>query len=209
MGFNEYITTVLSGAGRKLFVETYGCQMNVGDTEVVVRLCSAVDTFIAGGYRPGRCHPDQHLLDPRQRRAAHLGPSGRDETLPPRQTGARRGRHRLHGRTPGREAWSRTPGVDVVVGRTLTATCRAWCARPRRAARVSTCCSPRRRPMPKSPPCGASGPNGVSAPVATAGVRQQLFLPRGPLHPRPRTEPPRCGDHRCRARAVCSKTATA
>ena len=26
----------LTGAGRKLFVETYGCQMKVGDTEIEV-----------------------------------------------------------------------------------------------------------------------------------------------------------------------------
>ena len=28
----------LAGAGRRLYVETYGCQMNVGDSEIVVSI---------------------------------------------------------------------------------------------------------------------------------------------------------------------------
>ena len=45
----------------------------------------------------GGRHPDQYLLDPRQCRAAHLGPSGRAAGAAPPAGGAHR-HHRLHGR---------------------------------------------------------------------------------------------------------------
>ena len=41
MNFEPNKLRPLEGAGRKLFIETYGCQMNVGDSEIVVSLMQA------------------------------------------------------------------------------------------------------------------------------------------------------------------------
>ena len=41
MQLDKHALRPLQGDGRKLFVETYGCQMNVGDTEIVVSVMQA------------------------------------------------------------------------------------------------------------------------------------------------------------------------
>ena len=63
---NEKMNTLrpLQGAGRKLFVETYGCQMNVGDTEIVVAIMQQEAMSIPTRSRSG-CRSDQYLFDPR------------------------------------------------------------------------------------------------------------------------------------------------
>ena len=55
----------LTGSGRKLYIETYGCQMNVGDSEIVVsimqqegfRYTESLDKkFIFKDFKPWREH---------------------------------------------------------------------------------------------------------------------------------------------------------
>ena len=59
-----------------VYVETYGCQMNVSDSELML------GKLAAHGYDAGRSarrrgrHPRQHLRDPRPRRAARDRPAG-------------------------------------------------------------------------------------------------------------------------------------
>ena len=61
---------------KKLFIETYGCQMNVADSEVIASVMQNGGIF--GGRHPGgsRCSVYEHLLHPRQCGAEDSEPSG-------------------------------------------------------------------------------------------------------------------------------------
>ena len=80
---------------KKLFIETYGCQMNVADSEVVASVMKMA------GYRHARCcrrHLYQHLLDSRQRRAKNiLSPQPTQRLAPQSQASPDCGHYRLHG----------------------------------------------------------------------------------------------------------------
>ena len=67
----------LTGDGKKLYIETYGCQMNFGDSEIVTSILQDE----GWRYTEQITEADailQHLLDSRQCRAAHLGSSARN-----------------------------------------------------------------------------------------------------------------------------------
>ena len=185
--------------------------MNVGDTEIVVVAHAArrdtstpSDIGLADVILINTCS----IRDNAEQRI--WGRLAEMQTLPPpAKPGARRGHHRLHGRTPQGEIGRgplrrRRRGRD----RTPTATCRAWCARPRRAARGSTSCSPREETYAEIAPVRLDR-NGVSAYRGHhARMQQLLFLLRGALHPGPRTEP-RSRRRSSRRRARSSGTDTA
>jgi hypothetical protein len=56
------------GDGRKLYIESYGCQMNFADSEIVASILA--DTGFENDWRlsPSRCDFYKHLLYSRKRR---------------------------------------------------------------------------------------------------------------------------------------------
>ena len=127
----------MSSAQKTFYLETFGCQMNVHDSEKVV------GTLISQGYRPGgtrgsrRPDPLQHLLHPRQ---------GRAEGLPPPE----RFQAAAQARASGSACWAAWRSRKArrfssarrmsrwCAGRPPTATCRrCWCRLEAGAERVT------------------------------------------------------------------------
>lgn len=136
-----------------MFIETYGCQMNVSDTETVVAIMQR-EGYV---YTDRIGEADVILINTCSIR------DNAEQRIWGRLAEMKRYRRERPGLVVGiigcmaerlREKLVEGPhGVDVVAGPTPTAICRAWSARPRPAARASTCCSRPRRPMPRSLPC--------------------------------------------------------
>lgn len=146
----------LQGDGRKLFVETYGCQMNVGDTEIVVSVMQA-EGYV---YTDRIDEADIILINTcsirdnaEQRIWGRLAEMKRlRKAKPALLVGvigcmAERLKEKLF---EGLTASISSPAPMP------TATCRVWCAKPKRGTRGSTCFCRPKKPTPKSLPCGST-----------------------------------------------------
>ena len=190
-----------------VYIETYGCQMNVADTELMRGHLARSGYTAASDPGRGRRHPAQHLRHPRARRGAHLRPPRRpgaaQAAQPHLQIGlagcmAQHFRDRLLTRPPrlrrrsrrlpaaARAARAAIPFVDVRLDRDETYADLAPAARRRRArvdhdhARLRQVLHLLHRALrarPRAQPAGGGG--------ARPGARRGgAGLPRGRL-PRP------------------------
>ena len=180
-------------APKKLFVKTYGCQMNVYDSERMTAALAAEGYAATGDGRGRRPDPAQHLPHPREgggeglfRARAAAAAEGAQPGAADRGGGVRRagrgGGDR--GAGAGRRPRGRAAGLPP-------AAAAAGAARGGRAAgrdRVSR--AEDKFDHLAAGPAGAAGAGGV--PDRAGGLRQVLRLLRGALHPRRRGVAPGC-----------------
>jgi tRNA-2-methylthio-N6-dimethylallyladenosine synthase len=177
-------------APRKLFIKTYGCQMNVYDSE---RMAEALG---ASGYvtteRPEEA--DMILLNTchiREKASEKVfSELGRLKPLKAANPDLKIGVAGCVAQAEGEEILRRAPLVDLVVGPQTYHRLPAMEAEIRKGNRALGHRLPPRGQVRQPPEnTGKKGPHGV--PDRAGGLRQVLRLLRRPLHPRRRGQPPR------------------
>ena len=68
--------TEMKDDNKKLFIETYGCQMNVADSEVIASVMQMAGYSVAETLEEAGCRVYEYLFHPRQCGAEDSEPSG-------------------------------------------------------------------------------------------------------------------------------------
>ena len=68
--------TAMTDDNKKLFIETYGCQMNVADSEVIASVMQMAGYSVAETLERGGCGVYEYLFYPRQCRTENSEPPG-------------------------------------------------------------------------------------------------------------------------------------
>ena len=187
------------GDGQAFHVTTFGCQMNVHDSERMRGMLDVARLRGGGEPRGGRPDPLQHLLDPRVGRQPLHRPPRRGEAAEVRRPRAGRRRRRLLGAVgQGRGLPSASPSSTSPSARARSTSSPSSSTPTRSAPRATS--SSRTSPATCRPGASASSRAGCRSPRAATAAAPTASSPRpggarsaatpASWSPRPRRWPP-------------------